>query len=100
MTGRYILLLVSWQGLRQRGASDASHSMSWVFDALGRVTSKGQTVGTVTKTVTYGYTNDNLATMTTPSGQSVVYGYNSNHQSKRHAEAVLTVTVLGRRGFD
>jgi YD repeat-containing protein len=44
------------------------------------VTSKGQTVGTVTRTVGYGYTNGNLTSMTTPSGQSVVYGYNSNHQ--------------------
>ena len=30
---------------RLTGASDANHSMSWVYDAQGRVTSKGQTVG-------------------------------------------------------
>jgi len=37
-------------------------------------------VGTVNKTVGYGYTNGNLTTLTTPSGQSVVYGYNTNGQ--------------------
>lgn len=65
---------------RLTSASDANHSMSWSYDPQGRVTSKGQAVGTVTKTVGYGYTNGNLTSMTTPSGQSVLYGYNLNHQ--------------------
>lgn len=65
---------------RLTSASDANHSMSWSYDAQGRVTSKGQTVSTVTKTVGYGYTNGNLTSMSTPSGQSVAYGYNLNHQ--------------------
>jgi RHS repeat-associated protein len=73
---------------RLTSASDAKHSMSWGYDPQGRVTSKGQTVGTVTRTVGYGYTNGNLTSMTTPSGQSVVYGYNSNHQ-------ITSVTVNG-----
>ena len=71
---------------RRTGASDANHSMSWVYDALGRVTSKAQTVGTVAKTVGYAYTNGNLTTLATPSGQSVVYGYNANNQ-------VVSITV-------
>lgn len=58
---------------RLTGASDANHSMTWAYDAQGRVTSKGQTLGTVTKTAGYAYTNGNLTTLTTPSGQSVVY---------------------------
>ncbi len=62
------------------GASDANHVLSWTYDALGRVVGKGQTVGTVTKSVGYAYTNADLTTLTTPSGQTVVYGYNSNHQ--------------------
>jgi RHS repeat-associated protein len=70
------------------GASDASHSVTWGYDALGRVTSKSQTVGTVTQSVGYVYTNGDLTTLTTPSGQTVAYGYNGNHQ-------VTSVTVNG-----
>jgi RHS repeat-associated protein len=62
------------------GASDANHSMSWSYDGLGRVTGKSQTVGTMTKSVSYGYTSGNLSSLTTPSGQTVAYGYNANHQ--------------------
>ena len=61
------------------GASDANHSMTWAYDTQGRVTSKGQTLGSVTKTVGYAYTNGDLTTLTTPSGQSVVYSY-TNHR--------------------
>ena len=56
-------------------ASDSAHSMSWVYDPLGRVTSKSQTVGGVIRTVGYGYTNGLLTSMTTPSGQAVAYSY-------------------------
>jgi RHS repeat-associated protein len=74
---------------RLTGASDASHSMSWTYDALGRVTLKGQTVGTATpQSVGYAYTNGNLTTLTTPSGQILTYGYNTNHQ-------VVSITLNG-----
>jgi YD repeat-containing protein len=73
---------------RRTDASDADHSMQWVYDALGRVTSKTQTVGSVSKSVGYGYTNGNLTTLTTPSGQSVVYGYNANNQ-------ITSITING-----
>jgi RHS repeat-associated protein len=56
-------------------ASDAAHSMSWVYDALGRVSSKSQTVGGVARTVGYGYASGLLTSITTPSGQAVVYSY-------------------------
>jgi RHS repeat-associated protein len=62
------------------GASDASHSMVWVYDPLGRVASKNQTVGTLSLTIGYSYTNGDLTTLTTPSGKAVSYTYNSNHQ--------------------
>jgi YD repeat-containing protein len=52
---------------RLTGASDANHSMSWAYDALGRVTGKGQTVGTVTQSVGYSYTNGDLISLITPS---------------------------------
>jgi RHS repeat-associated protein len=64
---------------RLTGASDANHSLSWTYDALGRVTGKGQTVGGVTKSVGYAYVNADLTTLTTPSGQTVTYSY-ANHQ--------------------
>jgi RHS repeat-associated protein len=61
------------------GASDAKHSISWQYDTLGRMDSKSQTVAGVTKTVAYDYIGGDLTGITTPSGQSVTYGY-TNHQ--------------------
>jgi RHS repeat-associated protein len=61
------------------GASDANHSMGWAYDALGRVTGKSQTLGTVTKSVGYGYTNGDVTSLVTPSGQTITYGY-TNHR--------------------
>ncbi len=60
-------------------ASDANHSMSWTYDANGRVNGKGQTVGSITKSVGYAYTNGDLVSMVTPSGQTITYGY-TNHR--------------------
>ena len=74
------------------GASDASHSLGWSYDALGRLTSQSQTVAGVTKSVGYTYTSGDLTTLTTPSGQTVVYGYNGNHQIT--SVAVNGTTVL------
>jgi RHS repeat-associated protein len=65
---------------RLTSASDANHSLSWTYDSLGRVTGKGLVVGSFNKSVGYGYTNADLTAIVTPSGQSVTYGYNSNHQ--------------------
>ncbi|MFL6604734.1 MAG: RHS repeat-associated core domain-containing protein [Steroidobacteraceae bacterium] len=70
------------------GASDANQSMTWTYDTLGRVTGKSQTVGRVTRAVAYTYTNGNLTSQTTPSGQTVSFGYNANHQ-------MTSVTVNG-----
>jgi RHS repeat-associated protein len=64
---------------RLTGASDANHSMSWAYDTHGRVTGKGQVVGGVTRSVGYGFTNDDLVSMVTPSGQTVTYAY-ANHR--------------------
>jgi RHS repeat-associated protein len=62
------------------GASDANHSMSWSYDALGRTIGKSQTVAGVTRSVSYAYTSGDLTTLTTASGQTIIYGYNGNHQ--------------------
>jgi RHS repeat-associated protein len=64
---------------RLTGASDANHSMSWSYDTHGRVTGKGQTIGTVTKSIGYSYTNGDLASLVTPSGQTIAYTY-ANHR--------------------
>jgi RHS repeat-associated protein len=64
---------------RLTGASDANHSLSWTYDTHGRVTGKGQTLGSVTKSVGYGYTNGDMTSIVTPSGQTVTYTY-TNHQ--------------------
>jgi YD repeat-containing protein len=64
---------------RLTSAGDANHSLAWTYDALGRVSGKTQTVGTgasaVTKSVGYTYTNGDLTSLLTPSGQTVTYGY-------------------------
>ncbi|HZT02378.1 MAG TPA: RHS repeat-associated core domain-containing protein [Steroidobacteraceae bacterium] len=62
------------------GASDANHSVNFSFDALGEMTGMTQTVGGVVRSVSYGYTSGNLTSITTPSGQTVTYRYNANHQ--------------------
>ena len=62
------------------GASDANHTMSWTYDALGHVVSKSQAMGSVALTIGYAYTNGNLSSVSTPSGQSVTYSYNGSHQ--------------------
>jgi RHS repeat-associated protein len=62
------------------GASDANHAMTYSYDALGRVVSKKQVVGTISLMVGYAYTNGDLTTITTPSGKTITYTYNGNHQ--------------------
>lgn len=60
--------------------SDANHSVSWTYDARGRVASRGQTVGSITKSVGYGYSSGDLTSLLLPSGQVVNFGYNKNHE--------------------
>ncbi|MEP7244893.1 MAG: RHS repeat-associated core domain-containing protein [Gammaproteobacteria bacterium] len=60
---------------RLTGAADASHSLAWTYDALGRVTSRAQTLGGVTRRIGYGYTNGDMTSILTPSGQTVTYAY-------------------------
>jgi YD repeat-containing protein len=64
---------------RLTGASDAAHALAWSYDTLGRITGMGQAVGGMTKSVGYAYTNDDMTTLTTPSGQTISYTY-TNHQ--------------------
>jgi RHS repeat-associated protein len=60
---------------RLTSSSDANHSLSWTYDTQGRVLSKTQILGTVVKTLSYGYTNGHLTSLTTPYGAVIGYGY-------------------------
>jgi RHS repeat-associated protein len=58
--------------------ADDHHSLAWSYDALGRVIGKGQTVGGTTLSIGYGYNNGKLSSVVTPSGQTVLYGFDAN----------------------
>jgi RHS repeat-associated protein len=66
---------------RLTSAWDAGHSLAWAYDAHGRVTGKGQTVGSTTLAIGYGYNAaGQLGNVTLPSGNVVTFGYNTNGQ--------------------
>ena len=82
---------------RLTGASDANHALSWTYDAQGRVTGKAQTVGSVTKGVGYAYSNGDLTSLITPSGQTITYGY-TNHRIT--SVKVNTTTLISGVTYD
>jgi RHS repeat-associated protein len=82
---------------RLTGASDTNHSMSWTYDTHGRVTGKGQINGTISKSVGYGYTNGDLVSLVTPSGQTVTYTY-TNHRIT--SITVNSTTLLSSVTYD
>lgn len=63
---------------RLAAASDANHTMTWGYDALGRVVGKTQVVGSVSRSVGYGYSGGQLTALTLPSGRVVTYDYTNN----------------------
>lgn len=83
---------------RLTSASDANHSLAWTYDFAGRVVGKGLTVGTVNLSMGYAYTNADRTALVTPSGQSVTYGFNSNHQIT--SIAVNGTTVLSGVSYE
>ena len=82
---------------RMTSASDTAHSMSWVYDALGRVTSKSQTVAGAVRTLGYTYTNGQLTNITTPSGQNIGYTYTNGQVT---GIAVNGTTVLSNVAYE
>jgi RHS repeat-associated protein len=61
---------------------DSAGTTAWSYTAQGRVSSKTQVVGVLSRTVGYSYNAaGQLAGMTTPSGQQVVFGYSNNRVS-------------------
>jgi RHS repeat-associated protein len=67
-------------GLGQRtGMHDASGQTAWSYDKMGRTIAEERTIGTVTKTMSYGYELDgSLASITYPGGRIVSYTYGSD----------------------
>jgi len=67
-------------GANQKGrltqVTDGSGSTSWTYDPQGRVLSRQQAMGSVTKTIGYGYDSaGRLETLTLPSGNTIGYAY-------------------------
>jgi RHS repeat-associated protein len=59
--------------------SDASGQTAWSYDSMGRIVIEQRTIGSVTKTIRYGYNKDgSLAQITYPSGSVLKYSYGSD----------------------
>jgi RHS repeat-associated protein len=62
--------------------TDPAATTAWTYTSQGRVSSKSQTMGSVTRSVSYGYNSTGqLTTVTTPSGQQLGYSYTNNRVS-------------------
>lgn len=73
--------------------SDSSGTTSYAYSVQGRVTAKSQVVAGLTQAMGYAYNSaGQLATVTTPSGRSVVYTYANNRP--------VSVTVNGQTVID
>ena len=78
--------------------TDGSGSTSWTYTSLGRVASRTQVIGAVSKSVGYGYNSaGQLTTLTTPSGQTITYGYANNRIA---SVTVNSTTVLDNVLYD
>jgi RHS repeat-associated protein len=71
--------------------TDGTGETAFNYDPLGRVTKRTETVDGTSLSVSYAYQNRDLSSLTTPSGQSLVYGYNANGQV---SSITLNGTVL------
>jgi RHS repeat-associated protein len=61
---------------RISSVSDASGSTGWTYTPQGRIDSKTQVMGSVSKPVGYSYNSaGQLTTLTTPSGKTITYTY-------------------------
>jgi RHS repeat-associated protein len=76
------------------GISDSNHSLSWTYDAQGRVLTAGQTVGLVSKSTSYSYANGLRQSMTTPSGQVIAYTYTNGKVTSIQVNGTLLVSNI------
>jgi RHS repeat-associated protein len=65
---------------RLTSVTDATGGTNLQYDGLGRVRARQETIGSVTLSIGYVYTNGQLTSLTTPSGQVITYSYNGNNQ--------------------
>jgi RHS repeat-associated protein len=64
---------------QRTGMSDGSGQTAWSYDKMGRIVAEERTIGTVTKTMSYGHNLDgSLASITYPSGRVVSYTYGND----------------------
>ena len=78
--------------------ADKTGTTSYAYDVRGRVTSKSQVMESLTQTVSYAYnTAGQLSTITTPSGQTIAYGYQNNRPV---SVTVNGVTVLSGAAYE
>ncbi len=62
--------------------SDGSGKTAWGFDMMGRTVAEERTIGTVTKTMSYGYNLDgSVGSITHPSGRVVSYTYGGDQRT-------------------
>jgi RHS repeat-associated protein len=74
------LTIANGNGLRT-SMTDGSGSTGWSYDKMGRIVTRQQTIGTVTKSISQSYNLDgSVATMTYPSGRVYTYTYNNAGQ--------------------
>jgi RHS repeat-associated protein len=74
------LTITNGNGLRT-SMTDGSGSTGWSYDKMGRIVTRQQTIGTVTKSIGQSYNLDgSVATMTYPSGRVYTYTYNNAGQ--------------------
>jgi RHS repeat-associated protein len=91
---------------RLTSATDANQSLSWTYDAQGRVVGKGQSLPGVTPalslSVGYGYNaQGQLFHVVLPSGKAITYGYNSNGQvSSVTLDGSPSTTILNNITYD
>lgn len=77
------------------GMTDGSGLTAWSFDSMGRIATRQQTIGSVTKSIGYAYNLDgSVATMTYPSGRVYTYSYNNAAQITSLADTVHNINFF------
>jgi YD repeat-containing protein len=79
---------------------DPAATTAWTYTSQERVASKTQTVGSVVRSVNYGYNSaGQLTTITTPSGQLIGYSYINNRVSAITINGQSLITAVATEPF-
>ncbi|WP_150050755.1 RHS repeat-associated core domain-containing protein [Methylomonas rhizoryzae] len=80
--------------------TDFANTTEYQYDLHGRVVNKTQTVGSSTLSIAYAYDADgHLTSMTTPTGQTIGYGYANNRISDLSLNGQPLLTDIGYEPF-